>query len=142
MRKPSILFLCFLFCGTFLYAGAKEEITSIVKEQEAAWNRGDLDGFMKPYDSSPELVFMSTNGPMRSAQAVKERYEKNYKKGEKDFGKLTFSELQIEELSPGVSRAWGKYLVEQKESKPLSGWFSLILKKSDNTWKIIHDHSS
>jgi ketosteroid isomerase-like protein len=142
MRLPSILFTCFLLSGTFLYAGTKEEITSIVKEQEAAWNRGDLDGFMKPYDSSPELVFMSSNGPIRSAQAVKERYEKNYQKADKDFGKLTFSELQIEELSTTVARAWGKYLVEQKEGKPISGWFTLILKKSENTWKIIHDHSS
>jgi ketosteroid isomerase-like protein len=142
MRQSSILFLCFLLSGTLLFAGANEEITSIVKEQEAAWNRGDLDGFMKPYDSSPQLVFMSSNGPIRNAQAVKDRYEKNYEKTDKDFGKLTFSNLEIEELSQDVARAWGKYLVEQKESKPVSGWFTLILKKTGNTWKIIHDHSS
>ncbi len=137
----SLLFLVLLLSSSFIYAETKEEITSMLKEQDAAWNRGDLDAFMKPYDTTGELVYIGSSGPMRSAKAMKERYEARYKKGESDFGKLTFSDLQVEDLGPGLARAWGKWLVEQKDQKQ-TGWFSLILKKTNDGWKIIHDHSS
>jgi ketosteroid isomerase-like protein len=139
--RPIIL-LIVLFSSSFLYAGPKEEITSMLKEQDAAWSRGDLDAFMKPYESTGELVYIGSSGPMRNVQEMKKRYEEKYKNGANDFGKLTFSELQVEELAPGLARAWGKWLVEQKDKKQLTGWFSLVLKKKNDGWKIIHDHSS
>lgn len=140
--KKSLLLLAIVFgLAGFVFADAKSEIISLLKEQDAAWSKGDLDGFMKYYDSTPELVFMGSNGPVRSAQVLKDYYDKKYKKGNGDFGKLTFSDLEVEELAPGLARAWGKWLVEQKDQK-LSGWFSLIWKKTPAGWRIIHDHSS
>lgn len=134
--------IAILFLASFGYASdATKEITDLLHEQDAAWTRGDLDGFMKPYDSSGNLVFMTSDGPVRSYDTLKARYEKRYKTGENDFGKLTFSDLQVEELAPGLARAYGKWTVEQKD-KTLSGWFTLILKKTPAGWKIIHDHSS
>jgi beta-aspartyl-peptidase (threonine type) len=139
--KTYLTLLLLFFCS-FLYAGTKEEITTMLQAQNEAWNKGDLDAFLKPYDPTDRLVFMGSSGPVRSLKVLKEHYESRYKKGENDFGKLTFSELEVEELSSSVARAWGKWMVEQKDKKPLSGWFSLILNKTNDGWKIIHDHSS
>ncbi|MCI0606264.1 nuclear transport factor 2 family protein [bacterium] len=61
--------------------------------------------------------------------------------GKADFGKLSFSQLQVEELAPGLARAWGRWTVEEN-SKKSSGWFTLILQKKGEHWRIIHDHSS
>lgn len=141
MNKISMLLIVVLGFGGIVFADAKSEIIPLLKEQDAAWSRGDLDGFMKYYDSSSELVFMGSNGPVRSAQTLKDYYDKKYKKGAGDFGKLTFSDLEVEELAPGLARAWGKWLVEQNDQK-LSGWFTLIWKKTSAGWRIIHDHSS
>ena len=105
-----------------------------------AWNRGDLDGFLQPYDDSGRLVFVSTS-VIRSAAELEQKYKKRYGAGGADFGKLSFSELQVEELVPGLARAWGKWTVQEK-SKKSSGWFTLILQKEENRWRIIHDHSS
>jgi uncharacterized protein (TIGR02246 family) len=116
------------------------EITQLLKEQDEAWNRGDLDGFLLPYEDSGNLVFVSTV-VIRSPRELKERYEKKYKSGESDFGKLSFSDLNVQELAPGLARAWGKWNVQQKD-KESSGWFSLILQKRAGKWRIIHDHSS
>ena len=137
-----LMSLIFIFgWGSFVFADAKSEIFPLIKEQDAAWSRGGLDGFMKYYDPTSELVFMGSTGPVRSAQVLKDYYDKKQKKGNGDFGKLTFSDLEVEELAPGLARAWGKWLVEQKDQK-LSGWFSLIWKKTPAGWRIIHDHSS
>ena len=141
MNKIWILLVLVLGLASFVFADAKSEIISLLKEQDAAWSRGDLDGFMKYYDSTSALVFMGSDGPIRSAQVLKDHYDKKYNKGKTDFGKLTFSNLEVEELAPGLARAWGKWLVEQKDQK-LSGWFSLIWKKTPAGWRIIHDHSS
>jgi beta-aspartyl-peptidase (threonine type) len=141
MNKSWMLIILILGLASMVFADAKSEITSFINEQAAAWTKGDLDGFMKYYDSTTELVFMGSDGPMRSAKVLKEHYESKYKKGKSDFGKLTFSDVEVEELAPGLARAWGKWLVEQKDQK-LSGWFSLIWKKTPAGWRIIHDHSS
>ncbi|HET6267890.1 MAG TPA: nuclear transport factor 2 family protein [Acidobacteriota bacterium] len=143
MRLFRIAFLFTLIAVLPVWAGdAKTEITALLTQQDQAWNRGDLDGFMKPYEGSESLVFMTSDGPLRSAQLLKERYEKRYKTGQNDFGHLTFSELQVEELCKDVARAYGKWTVVQKDKEPLSGWFTLILKKTSSGWRIIHDHSS
>src|SRR4026207_1961087 len=121
--KP-IFFFLFLSLSLFAFADTASEITQLLKAQDEAWNRGDLDGFVAPYDDTGKLVFVSTV-IIHSPKELKERYEKRYKTENADFGKLTFSDLQVEELAPGLARAWGKWSVEQKD-KNSSGFFTLI----------------
>ena|SRR5688572_25897698 len=132
--------LLVLLAATGAVADPVSEITAMMMEQDDAWNRGDLDGFLQPYDDSGRLVFVSTS-VIRSAAELEQKYKKRYGAGGADFGKLSFSELQVEELVPGLARAWGKWTVQEK-SKKSSGWFTLILQKEENRWRIIHDHSS
>lgn len=141
MRIFFAVILVFTAIGLVQGADLKAEIAAVLQQQDEAWNRGDLNGFMEFYDNSGELVFIGASGAVRSRQTMKERYEARYKSGQSDFGKLTFSQLEVEELTDGIVRAWGKWMVEQKEQKS-SGWFTLILKKTPAGWRIIHDHSS
>jgi len=134
----SVLILLF---SVVLYADTKSEIATLLEDQDKAWNRGDLDGFVKPYDDTGKLVFIGSSGVIRDPQALKEKYEKKYKVAGADFGKLTFSDLQVEELSKDLALAWGRWQVEAKGRKS-SGWFSLILQKTAKGWRILHDHSS
>jgi uncharacterized protein (TIGR02246 family) len=135
----NLLMFIVLFAAT-ANADVVSEITQLLKEQDAAWNRGDLDGFLAPYDDTKNLVFVSTV-VLRDVNDLKARYEKRYKTGAADFGKLTFSDLQVEGLAPGLARAWGRWSVDQSGKKS-EGWFTLILQKQKGHWRIIHDHSS
>ena len=137
----AILFVLIFLVSSASYGGdTATEIRQLLKEQDEAWNRGDLDGFIAPYDDTNHLVFVSSV-VIRSAKELKERYEKRYKSGKADFGKLSFSDLQVEELAPGLARAWGRWTVEQ-DNKKSAGWFTLILQKKADQWRILHDHSS
>lgn len=118
------------------------EISALLAKQDEAWNRGDISGFMSYYDNTGLLVYIGGSGAMRDRSTLQERYERKYKSGESDFGKLRFTDLRVEELAPGLARAWGKWHLEQKEKEPVSGWFSLLLKRMPEGWRIIHDHSS
>ena len=138
----NIFLLTLFFCAASTFAAdITGEITQLLNEQNAAWNRGDLEAFVSPYDDSGKLVFVSTV-VIRSPRELMARYKKRYGSGDaSDFGTLTFSELQVEELAPGLARTWGRWNVNQK-GKESSGWFTLILQKNGDHWRIIHDHSS
>jgi uncharacterized protein (TIGR02246 family) len=116
-------------------------IQSMIDMQQDAWNRGDIAAFVRPYDDTGKMIFITSEEPVRSPGVLKERYEKRYATGAKDFGKLNFSDVTIELLSDSIARVYGKWHVTQKE-KTSSGWFTLLLQKRDNEWRIIHDHSS
>ena len=141
MNKQRILFVFWiLLLPILLHADTTSEIAAMLKAQDEAWNRGDLDRFLEPYDDTGKLVFLST-ALIRNPAELKQKYEKRYGSGASDFGKLSFSNLEVEELAPDLARAWGKWTVVAKDQTS-SGWFTLILQKRQRGWRIIHDHSS
>src|SRR5947208_16350569 len=105
--------LCFcLLLGTVPgdAAEAKKAIQQVLADQVAAWNRGDLKGFMAGYQRSNETTFYSGGTVLKGWDAVLERYEKKYQGEGKEMGKLTFRDLDIQVLS-GDS-AWTRGRVE------------------------------
>jgi hypothetical protein len=56
------------------------------------------------------------------------------------MGKLTFSDLETQELGPNAMLMLGRWHLERSE--PVGGNFSLVWKKFDGKWLIVHDHSS
>jgi beta-aspartyl-peptidase (threonine type) len=117
------------------------DIRKVLDEQQAAWNKGDLVGFMKGYWNSKDLTFVSGKDVTRGWEPTLERYKKRYQAERKEMGKLSFSDVQVQTLSPGVALVAGKWeLTLSKET--VGGRYTLILKKMDEGWRIIHDHTS
>jgi len=120
---------------------AKEAIQKVLTVQAAAWNRGDLDGFMAGYWRSPELSFFSGKDRTRGWDATLERYRKRYQSEGRDMGKVTFSDIDIEVLGPDSAWVRGRWqVVTSKET--VGGLFTLIFKKLPEGWRIVHDHTS
>src|SRR5262249_7228037 len=116
-------------------------IRQILDDQGAAWNKGDLKGFMAGYWKSEKLTFFSGDKVEHGWQATYERYQKRYQAEGREMGKLTFSELDIQML--GDDSAWvrGRWkLVTSKETP--GGLFTLIFNKFPEGWRIVHDHTS
>ena len=102
---------------------------------------------MAGYWNDEKLTFISGGDITFGWKKTKERYEKRYKADGKEMGKLTFSELQAEVLSPTAAVVRGKFeltLEKEKDEKKKTprGRFTLILKKFPDGWKITHDHTS
>ena len=116
-------------------------IRKVLDDQVAAWNKGDLEGFMAGYWKSDELTFFSGKEVTKGWNATLERYKKRYQSEGKEMGKLTFSELSIDVLGPEAAVVRGRWkVVTSKET--LQGLFTLIFKKTADGWKIVHDHTS
>ena len=116
-----------------------QKLKSILAVQQTAWNEGNLDKFMDAYWKSDKLTFSSRGETRRGWQTTLEKYKKSYP-DRATMGKLTFSNLEVESLSVDVAMMLGEWKIEGE--KPASGNFSLVWRRIDGNWVIIHDHSS
>src|ERR1700756_339378 len=86
----------------------EEGIKHVLVSQVAAWNHGDLEGFMQGYWHSPDLTFFSGGTITKGWEPTLERYRQHYKAEGKEMGKLEFQDLHIELLSARAAMVTGK----------------------------------
>jgi ketosteroid isomerase-like protein len=135
---------CLFLCTLALSAetdDAKGAVRKVLDDQVAAWNKGDLPGFMEGYWHSPSLSFFSGNNKTAGWQATLERYQKKYQGEKKEMGRLTFVDLSIDVIGADHALVRGRFQLRMKTESP-TGLFTLILKKMPPGWRIIHDHTS
>jgi ketosteroid isomerase-like protein len=115
-------------------------VRAVLEAQVAAWNRGDIEGFMDGYARSQETVFVSGDKVTHGWQTVLENYKKGYNTREK-MGQLAFSELEITPLGKTSAVALGRWQLTRAQDSP-HGRFTLILRRTSAGWRIVHDHTS
>lgn len=118
----------------------KAAIKKVMDDQTAAWNRGDIEGFMQGYWKSPDLRFVSGQNMTRGWQPTLDRYKKSYNSREK-MGVLSFSELDITLTGKDSAVVFGRFTLVREKDKP-TGLFTLNFRKFKDGWKIILDHTS
>ena len=116
------------------------EISAVLKMQQDAWNRGDIDAFMDGYSRSDETLFVSGDDVTRGWQKVLDRYKKKYS-DRAEMGTLTFSNLEITPLSNDSAVALGSWKLNRANDQP-HGRFTLIFRRLPEGWRIVHDHTS
>ena len=126
--------------GSLLAADAAAEIRAVMHAQVAAWNRGDIDGFMDGYARSDKLEFVSGAKITRGWQTVRDRYRKKYSSREA-MGTLKFSDIEIKMLKPNIAVVAGRYELTRKKDRP-HGSFVLTFRHQPEGWRIVHDHTS
>jgi hypothetical protein len=138
------LFLCCSLClvlisGTAQSANEKK-IRDILDRQTAAWNRGDLEGFMQGYWKSDSLKFIGSRGVTYGWQNTLDNYRKGYP-DTAAMGRLRFEILHINKLSGKYYQVIGKWMLVRTVGN-LSGHFTLLFRKKSGEWVIVSDHSS
>jgi ketosteroid isomerase-like protein len=115
-------------------------VRAVLDDEVAAWNRGDIDGFMQAYARSPNTTFVSGDEVTRGWQTVRNRYAKKYDSREK-MGTLTFSEVEITFPGDDVAVALGSWSLQRKNDRP-HGKFTLLFRHFPQGWRIVLDHTS
>jgi beta-aspartyl-peptidase (threonine type) len=120
----------------------KTSVEQVLRTQQEAWNRRDLEAFMSGYWNSPYLTFFA--GAQRTAgwQAVLDRYRRVYLSEGKQMGKLEFCDMQIEPLSTDTAFVRGAWHLTMTDGKTPHGLFTLVFRKFSDGWKIVHDHTA
>jgi len=149
-RLGWILTLLCAAAMTFAQTRENDEaaIRAVLAEQEAAWNRGDLEAFMQAYDDSPETTFIGAE-VRKGYEPILERYRTAYANRDQ-MGTLKFSNLEVRLLAGanGVVEyaiVTGNFHLERTTTgtaKKNDGVFSLVWHRGTKGWKIILDHTS
>jgi ketosteroid isomerase-like protein len=130
-----------LSCATALPTGQQQNISRVLTTQTAAWNRGDVAGFMQGYWQSDSLVFIGKSGLTYGWQPTLDNYRRSYPDAAA-MGQLTFSNLRITPISPDAAHVVGRWQLARPAAGDLGGHFLLVFRRIAGRWVIVADHSS
>jgi uncharacterized protein (TIGR02246 family) len=106
----------------------------------AAWNRGDLDGYLASYWDSDQTLWVSNGSLTRGNKAIAAAYRARFSTPSQ-MGTLTLLELDIDVLTTEAAIAFGRWMlvIDNKSSK---GFFTVQLRKIEGAWLFVSDHAS
>ena len=123
-------------------AAARRAIVQVLTAQTAAWNRGDLPGYMQGYWQSDSLVFIGKRGLTYGWQPTLRNYQKSYPDAAA-MGQLDFGGLNVRVLGAEVAQVTGRWhLARTGGLGDLQGYFLLVLRRIGGQWVVVADHSS
>jgi uncharacterized protein (TIGR02246 family) len=140
MKLIFIVLLTILSFCVFSQPKDEAEVRNLLATQNAAWNRGDVDAFMIGYWENDSLMFIGKSGVTYGYKNTLANYKRNYP-DTTAMGKLTFTLIQVKQLSPEYFHVTGKYYLTRTIGDA-SGHFTLMFRKINGKWVIIYDHSS
>lgn len=145
MKKQFLALVALFFltsaCISTRPAAMRQEIQKVLSTQTAAWNRGDVAGFMQGYWHSDSLVFIGKKGLTYGWQPTLDNYRRSYPDAAA-MGQLTFSNLHIQPLSSTAAHVIGKWHLARPNLGDLEGHFLLVMRCLNGHWVIVADHSS
>ena len=118
-------------------AAAEAAIRAVLEAQAAAWNRGDIEGYMDGYERAETTAFISGDTVTRGWQTVLDRYKKSYDTPQK-MGMLAFGEVEIKPLSEFYANVTGRWQLTRATDAP-RGRFALIFRRTNAGWRIVQD---
>ena len=141
MKKSFYLPVLCTFCiSGFSQSADEKAILGILDRQTQAWNRGDLEAFMKGYWENDSLMYIGKGGVTYGYASTLNSYKKNYGDTAR-MGKLKFDILHVKSMGPDHYFVVGKWFLTRSAGN-VGGHYTLIFKKIKGEWVIISDHSS
>ena len=129
-----------LFCSCSSFAQDKGAVLKVLEDQRQAWNRGDIDNYMRGYWKSDSLVFVGKAAPVYGWQGTLDRYKKSYP-DKAAMGELTFDIIEVKILDNHNAFVLGGWHLKREKDAP-GGYFTLWFRKINGEWKIVCDHTS
>jgi uncharacterized protein (TIGR02246 family) len=123
----------------------RAELQTMLERAAGNWNRGDLDAFMSDYLPSDSTTYVGGRGLVRGPAAIRNSYARLFT-GEVVRDSLSFTILDVDPVAPDVANLIARYILARRvggrDSVTASGPTSLLVRRVDGRWRIVHDHSS
>lgn len=128
--------------ATHRQSASAQAIIKVLNNSAIDWNRGDLDAFATSYKNSPDILFMGRTIRHGYAQMLS-GYKASYPTQEK-MGKLSFTQLETQPLSPDLATVTGNFHLERTLAGGgiADGYFMLVVERTSAGWKIVRDDTT
>lgn len=121
--------------------GDADEVIAVLRAQQDAWNAGDIAGFLDGYLKEEELVFTSGAKVRRGFKETREKFESRYGTSKETMGQLDFKIESVQHMGADGAVVLGRWALS-KTAEAGDGIFSVVLARTSEGWKIVHDHTS
>ena len=141
MRIGPFLFCLFPACADPDPAQIEKEVKAVIDAQVAAWNRGEVDEYMKGYDPTDDIVFTSGANIRRGFRTTRDHFRRSYGDHPEKMGRLEFDDLEVHAI--GADGAWvlGRWRLRGVDGEP-GGVFTLVLERRPEGFRVVMDHTS
>lgn len=114
-------------------------VLATLNAQIAAWNEGNLNAFMDTYWNDNDLKLVSGTKVTKGWSSTMKQYRTRYT-DESGLGRLSLEKTDAQMVTDDVAVVTGRFNHAGADSVS-SGAFTLVFKRADGVWRIVHDHS-
>jgi len=118
----------------------KAAILKVIADMEAAWNRGDFEGYMAGFQN-PGVVFVSKGRFQDGWQGTLDHYVRDYGGAPEKRGRLHFFDIKVEMLAPDAAQLISRYQLDRPQA-PQDGINTRLMRKVNGRWVIALNHVS
>lgn len=121
--------------------GLQARVRAMLDSSAAGWNGGDLETFMSVYLPTARTTYVGGGGVRMGYESIRQRYAPLFTEGA-DRDSLRFEDLRVRAVTNDVSVGVATWVLHDTTGVTGSGPFTLVLRRTDGGWRIVHDHSS
>ena len=119
-----------------------EQVYDVLLEMLDRWNSHDMDGYLKVYWKSPDLLVVIDSEQFNGWQQLHDCYDNGYP-DKSAMGFIQPKRIQVKLLKPDFALALTWWSVSFPSSKqPVEGSSTMNLQKFDDGWKIVVSRTS
>lgn len=127
-------------CGPVDAVAEAAAIRKVIADMEAAWNRGDFEGYMAGF-LNPGVVFVSRGKFQDGWQGTLDHYIRDYGGAPGSQGQLHFRDIRVEMLSPDAAQLISRYKLTGGR-RAQEGINTRLMRKVGGRWVIALNHVS
>jgi len=118
------------------------DVVKIILAQQAAWNKGDLDGYLSHYKDSPDTQAVLAN-LVRGVDNIRSAYKQNFPSKD-SMGEIEDTDIEVKALGDTYALATGRYHLNRskKSGGAVEGTFMELFEKTHTGWQIIFSQST
>jgi uncharacterized protein (TIGR02246 family) len=117
---------------------ARRAVAAVIERQVAAWNRGDIEGFVSVY--AEDAAFVSPTGLTRGRQGVLDRYRQRYP-DQAAMGTLALEIVETRVAGADSASVVARWSLAYPDKPKASGLTLLVLHARGGAWLIVQDAS-
>ena len=114
-------------------------ISAMLLGMAEAWNRGDFRGYMSGF-ANPDIAYISRGKRQPGWEATLQHYLKHYGGAPGKRGQLTFSQFDIQMLSPEAAQLIARFDLRWDDGRTDGGLFSGVVRRRDGRWVVTLNH--
>jgi ketosteroid isomerase-like protein len=120
---------------------ALRQICAMMNASARRWNAGDLHGFMQDYMPGEGTTYIGRRDVVRGPEAIEAHYAPRFQPGAM-HDSLSFEDVEVDLLAPDLTNTIAWYVLMRGDSLVARGPTSLVMRRVNGHWRIVHDHSS